>query len=76
MVSDQTYNDYLSRQAEYDRYYDQKLEKRKRARERTPEVEEVLRKGQEYVAQIHKSNEIIKDKHISTRKSKGKTVCN
>lgn len=67
MVSDQTYNDYLSRQAEYDRYYDQKLEKRKRARERTPEVEEVLRKGQEYVAQIHKSNEIIKDKHISNK---------
>ncbi len=67
MVSDQMYSEYISRQADYDRYYDQKLAERKRAKERTPEIEEVLRKGQEYIAQIHKSNDIIKDKGISDK---------
>ena len=67
MVSDQMYSEYISRQADYDRYYDQKLAERKRAKERTPEIEDVLRKGQEYIAQIHKSNDIIKDKGISDK---------
>ena len=67
MVSDQVYREYKSRQADYDRYYDQKINERKRAKERTPEIEEVLRKGQEYITQIHKSNDIIKDKGISKK---------
>lgn len=67
MVSDRMYSEYIARQADYDRYYDQKIEERKRAKERTPEIEKVLHKGQEYIAQIHKSNDIIKDKDISDK---------
>lgn len=67
MVSNATYDEYMSQKAEYDRYYDKLLEDRKRMDERTPEIEELMKRGKEYTASIHEINDIIKDQDISDK---------
>ena len=67
LVSDEENKEYLSKQAEYDRYYDKQLEERARAKERTPEIDNLLQSGQEYVRRIHEINDIIKDMAISEK---------
>lgn len=67
MVSNAAYDEYMSKKAEYDRYYDKLLDDRKRMRERTPEIEDLMQRGREYIAAIHEINDIIKDKSISDK---------
>lgn len=67
MVSNIAYDEYMSQKEEYDRYYDQLLNDRKRMSERTTEIEELMQRGQEYITAIHETNDIIKDKNISEK---------
>ena len=67
VVSNVAYDEYMSQKAEYDRYYDKLLEDRKRMDERTPEIDELMKRGQEYIASIHDINDIIKDQDISDK---------
>ena len=67
IVSNDTYNRYKEKQAIYDRYFRKQVEERLRMKERSKEMENILSKGQQYVAKIHESNDIIKDKVISKK---------
>lgn len=67
MVSDATYELYKEKQAVYDRYYKKQSEERMRMQERDDYIQEILEKGKTYVNEIHKSNDIIKDKIISAQ---------
>ena len=67
MVSDSVFNEYSKRRAVYDRYFNKLIEERNRMKKRTPETEDLLQQGQEYVEKIRDSNDIIKDKEISKK---------
>ena len=67
MVSDNVYKKYKEKQAVYDRYYRKQLDDRIRMNERSKELEDILEQGREYIAKIHASNDIIKDKVISQK---------
>ena len=65
ILSDNTYNQYLSDQAAYDHYYELLIEEHRRMAERPPEVEQLLSIGEHYLDKIKTSDELIKDKDIS-----------
>ena len=65
ILSDNTYNQYLSDQAAYDHYYDLLIEEHRRMAERPPEVEQLLSIGEHYLDKIKSSDELIKDKGVS-----------
>lgn len=67
IVSNDIYEKYIEKQAIYDRYYKKQLEERIRISDRTDKIQEILDIGQKYVDDIHKSNDIIKDKKISDK---------
>ncbi len=67
MVSDRVFAEYSNNKASYDRYFKKLIEDRERMMGRTPETEELLEKGREYIEKIHDSNDIIKDKEISKK---------
>ena len=67
IVSDVSFEKYKEKQGVYDCYYNRQIEERRRMEERPEELEEILAKGKEYVAKIHTSNDIIKDKIISEK---------
>ena len=67
MVSDSVFNEYSKRRAVYDRYFNKLIEERNRMKKRTPETEDLLQQGHEYVEKIRDSNDIIKDKEISKK---------
>ena len=67
MVSDAVFDEYSKRRAVYDRYFNKIIEERARMKDRTPETEELLQQGQEYVEKIRDCNDIIKDKEISKK---------
>ncbi len=67
MVSDMTNEQYLEKQAVYDRYYRKLLEERHRMGERSKEIQRILDEGNEYVSRIKESNAVIKDKSVSEK---------
>lgn len=67
IVSNDVYEKYTDKQAVYDHYYKKQLEERIRISDRTDKIQEILDIGQKYVDDIHKSNDIIKDKKISDK---------
>lgn len=66
-ITDDAYNKYIERQADYDRYYKKYLEDRIREKSRTQEIENIIKIGNDYVDKIHKSNDVIKDKVMSQK---------
>lgn len=67
ITNNEVYETYKSKQAVYDRYYRKQIEERLRMKERTKEIQDILKQGQGYVDKIHESNVIIKDKIISQK---------
>lgn len=67
ITNNEVYETYKSKQAVYDRYYRKQIEERMRMKERTKEIQDILKQGQGYVDKIHESNVIIKDKIISQK---------
>ncbi len=67
MVSDDTNDRYLKKQAVYDRYFRKLLEERHRMGERSKEIQRILDEGQQYVGRIKESNAVIKDKVVTEK---------
>ena len=63
--SNEIYTRYKAKQAVYDRYYRKQIEERARMKERSKEMAQIMDFGQKYIAKIHESNDIIKDKMVS-----------
>lgn len=65
IVSDDAYRTYKKKQATYDHYFQNQLDERRRAQNRSVSIQKILDDGQQHVEKIHDINDIIKDRAIS-----------
>lgn len=67
IMTDEVYEQYQSKQVEFDRYYRKQLEERQRIQERPEKIQEIQDQGKIYIKAIRDSNVIIKDKIVSDK---------
>lgn len=65
MVANSVYQRYAEKQEVYDRYFQQLLEDRWRAKSRTEEISQLLNTGERYVQKLQGYASIVKDKALS-----------
>lgn len=74
MVSDSVNNRYLEKPAVYDRYFEKIIEERKRIKSRTPEIQQIIETGEQYIEKIRGYQTLIKDKNISKKISRIESI--
>lgn len=66
MVSNSVYQRYAEKPAVYDRYFQQVIEERQRAKSRTEEISQLLETGDRYIQKLQGYVSLVKDKTLST----------
>lgn len=74
MVSNQAFNQYMENPAVYDRYFQKKIEERRRVKARTRKISQMIETGEQYIEKIHGYSTLVKDKRVSRKISKMKAV--
>ena len=74
MVSNDTYQKYMDKPSVYDRYFQKKLEERRRIKARTPKIAQIMETGNQYIEKIHGFSTLVKDKSISKELGKMENI--
>lgn len=74
MVSDKIYDKYMEKPAVYDRYFQNKIEERRRVEARTERINQIMEAGEQYIKKLGDYRALIKDKTVSRKIDRLSTV--
>lgn len=67
MVSDKVYDNYMEKPAVYDRYFQKKIEERRRVKSRTKRISQIMDSGEQYIKKLNDFKTLVKDKVVSKK---------
>lgn len=67
IVSDRVYNKYMEKPAVYDRYFQNKIEERRRVQSRSKRISIIMETGEQYIKKLNDFRTLIKDKTVARK---------
>lgn len=65
VVSDDSFQEYEQRAVAYDRYFEKKLEEKKKEKSRSTQINDILNRGNDFIHKVYGYAGLIKDKAVS-----------